>query len=74
MDLRVISLYQLPGRQGKVLSIKKRKQLSFPGGPVLSSVLPMQGDWVLSLVRELLNRSHVPQLRPNTAIKIKRSN
>ena len=30
----------------------------FPGGPMVDSVLPLQGAWVQSLVREL--RSHIP--------------
>ena len=30
----------------------------FPGAPVVKTVLPMQGVWVRSLVREL--RSHMP--------------
>ena len=32
-------------------------QGNFPGGPVVKTVLPMQGAWVQSLVREL--RSHM---------------
>ena len=31
----------------------------FPGLPVIKNLLPMQGTWVQSLVREL--RSHMPQ-------------
>ena len=41
----------------------------FPGGPVADSLLPIQGAWVQSLVREL--DSHMPQLRPGIIKLIK---
>ena len=52
--------------RGGVISITEVKEwglLWWPSGR--DSMLPMQGAWVRSLVREL--RSHMPQLRPGTA-------
>ena len=37
----------------------KKKSKNFPGGPVVKTVLPLQGEEVRSLVREL--RSHMPR-------------
>ena len=44
---------------------KKNWNGEFPGGPVVNTLLPMQGAWGWSLVREL--RAHMLQLRPGTA-------
>ena len=46
---------------------KKKKNWNgeFPGGPVVNTLLPMQGAQGWSLVREL--RAHMLQLRPGTA-------
>ena len=44
--------------QGNIYTFNNSKAGDFPDGPVVDSILPTQGAWVWSLVREL--RTHMP--------------
>ena len=46
----------------------EREMRDFPGSQVVKTVLPVQGIWVQSLVREL--RSHMPRSKAKKYIKI----
>ena len=47
----------------------KTEPREFPGSPVVDSMLPVQGPWVLSLIREL--KSHMLHGRENKIEKKK---
>ena len=42
-----------PFSWGPLLALKKTQLRDFPGGPVAKTLLPMQGAWVRSPVRDL---------------------